>query len=96
MEVGKPFKIFSKAQTNYLDWCKSNCSLLNFVVSFVMLVVKNLPAGAEDLRDVGSIPGLGRSPGEGNGNPLQYSCLDNPMDRGTWRTIVHSVTKSWT
>ena len=52
--------------------------------------------GAEDLRDVGSIPGLGRSPGEGNGNPLQYSCLDNPMDRGTWRTIVHSVTKSWT
>ena len=47
------------------------------------LVVKNSPANAEDVRDVGSIPGLGRSPGEGNGYPLQYFCLDNPMDRGT-------------
>ena len=63
MEVGKPLKIFSKAQTNYLGWCKSNCSLLDFVVSFVVLVVKSLPAGAEDLRDVGSIPGMGRLPG---------------------------------
>ena len=47
----------------------------------VMLVVKNLPAKAGDVRDMGSIPGSGRSPGEGNGNPLQYSCLENPMDR---------------
>ena len=47
------------------------------------LVVKNLPADAGDIRDVGSIPGSGRSPGEGNGNPLQYSCLENPMDRGS-------------
>ena len=46
--------------------------------------------------DLGSIPGLGRSPGGGNGNPLQYSCLVNPMDRGAWQTIVHRVTKSWT
>ena len=46
--------------------------------------------------DPGSIPELGRSPGEGNGNPLQYSCLDNPMDGGAWRAIVHGVTKSWT
>ena len=61
MEVGKPFKVFSKAQTNYLGWCESNCSLLNFVVSLVALVVKNLPAGAEDLRDVGSIP-VGKIP----------------------------------
>ena len=45
---------------------------------------------------MGSIPGLGRSPGEGNGSSLQYSCLEKPMDRGTWRAIVHGVTKSWT
>ena len=43
--------------------------------------------------DLGSIPGSGRSPGEGNGNPLQYSCLENPIDRGTWKAIVHRVTK---
>ena len=49
------------------------------------LVVKNLPANEGDLRDQGSIPGWGRFPGEGNGSPLQYSCLENPMDRGTWR-----------
>ena len=50
----------------------------------VALVVKNLAANAGDLRDVGLIPVLGRSPGEGQGNPLQYSCLENPMDRGVW------------
>ena len=53
-------------------------------------VVKNLPANAGD---VDSIPGSGRSPGEGNGNPLQYSCLENPMDRGVWRARVHRVAK---
>ena len=46
--------------------------------------------------DLGSSPGLGRSPGEGNGNPLQYSCMENPMDRGTWLGTVHWVAKSWT
>ena len=51
---------------------------------------------AGDSEDTGSIPGSGRSPGEGNGNPLQHSCLGNPMDRGAWRAIVHGVTKSWT
>ena len=56
-------------------------------------VVKNLSA---DARDVGLIPGSGRSLGEGNGTPLQSSCLGNPMDRGAWRTTVHGVTKSWT
>ena len=55
-----------------------------------------LPANAEDVRDVGSIPGSGRSPGEGCGNPLQYSWLENPMDRGAWQTMVHRVAKSWT
>ena len=52
-------------------------------------VVMNLPVNAED---VGLIPGLGRSSGEGNGNPLQYSCLGNPMDRGAWQAIAHGVT----
>ena len=56
-------------------------------------MVKNLPANA---RDAGSIPGLGKSPGGGHGNPLQYSCLGNSMDRGTWQAIVHGVTKSRT
>ena len=49
-----------------------------------------------DARDVGLIPGSGRSPGGGNDNPLQYSCLENPMDRGVWQATVHRVTKSWT
>ena len=53
-------------------------------------MVKNLPANAGD---TGSIPGLGRSPGEGNGNLFQYSCLGNPMDRGAWQATVHGVTK---
>ena len=57
-------------------------------------MVKNLLANAEDIRDVGSIPGSGRSPGEGNGNPLQYSCLENPADRGAWWATVHGVAKS--
>ena len=57
-------------------------------------MVKNLPANAGDIRDVGMIPGSGRSPGGGHGNPLQYSCLENPMDRGAWRAIVHGVAES--
>ena len=56
-------------------------------------VVKNPPASAGDIGDAGSIPGWGRSPGEGNGSPLQYSCLGNPMDRGIWQATVHGVTK---
>ena len=51
-------------------------------------MVKNLPANAGDIRDAGSTSGLGRSPAVGNGNPLQYSCLENPMDKGTWQAIV--------
>ena len=61
-----------------------------------MLVVKNLPVNAGDERDAGLIPGLGRSPGGGHDNPLQYSCLENPMDRGAWQAIVYGVAKSWT
>ena len=57
------------------------------------LVVKNLPANAGHVRDVGSIPGSGRSSGRGHGNPLQYSCLENPMGRGAWQATVHGVTE---
>ena len=64
--------------------------------SQVALVVTNPPANAGDLRDEGSIPGSGRSPGEENGNLLQYSCLKNPMDRRAWQAMVHRVTKSQT
>ena len=60
----------------------------------VVLVVKNPPASAGDIRDAGLIPGPGRSPREGHSNPLQYSCLENPMDRGAWQATVHGVTKS--
>ena len=59
-------------------------------------MVKNLPVNAGDLRDTGSILRSGRSPGEGNGNPLQYSCLENSMDRGVLWAIVHGVAKSQT
>ena len=56
-------------------------------------MVKNSPTSAGDM---GSIPGSGKSPGEGNGNLLQYSCLENPMDRGAWQATIHGVAKSWT
>ena len=62
--------------------------------SQVALVVKNLPANAGDVRDVGSLPQLGRSPEEGNGFPLQYSWLGNSMDRGAWQATVHGVAES--
>ena len=67
--------------------------------SLVAQSVKNLPAILETAcktGDLGLIPGSGSSPGEGNGNPVQYSCLENPMDRGAWQTTVHRVAKSWT
>ena len=59
-------------------------------------MVKNPPANAGDIRDVGLIPELGRSPGEGPGHPLQYSCLENPMDRAAWQAIVYRVAKNQT
>ena len=70
--------------------------LLPFWASQVAIVVKSLLASAADIRDTGLISGLGRSPGEGHGNPIQYSCLENPMDRGSWLTIVHGVRESRT
>ena len=60
------------------------------------LVVKNTPANEVDVRDAGLITGLGRSPGGGHGNPLQYSCLENPMDKGAWQATVHRVAKNGT
>ena len=60
------------------------------------LVAKNLPANAEDIRDTGSIPGSGRSPGGGHGNPLQYSCLKNLMDSGAWWATVYGAAKNRT
>ena len=66
------------------------------MASQVALVVKNPPASAEDIGDMGSIPGSGRSPGGGHGNRLQYSCLENPMDRGACQATIHGVAKSWT
>ena len=57
-------------------------------------MVKNPPANAGDTRNAGSVPGLGKSPGVGNGNPIQYSCLENSMDRGAWQATVHGVTES--
>ena len=75
-----------------------------FTLTFLMIqydgdfpggsVVKNLSANAGDARDAGSIPGSGRSPGVGNGNPLQYSWVENSMDRGAWQPTVHRVAKS--
>ena len=59
-------------------------------------LARHLLASAQDIRDAGSVPGLGRSPGKGHGNPLQYSCVENPMDRGAWWAIVHWVTNSRT
>ena len=65
------------------------------------LRMKGFPGGSDSkestcsVRDWGSIPGLGRSPGEGNGNPLQYSCLENSMDKGDWQATIHGTTKSW-
>ena len=67
-----------------------------YMASQVELAVKNPPANAGDARDAGSIPGLGRSPRVGNGTPLQHSCLENPMNRGDWRTTGHRVAEHWT
>ena len=70
--------------------------MLSSWASQVVLVIKNLPTNAGNPRDKGLIPKLGRSPGGGPGNPLQYFCLENPMDRGAWGTIVYGVTQSQT
>ena len=74
----------------------ASLAVLSFVASQVALVVKNSPASVGDVRVAGSIPGLRRSLGGGHGNPLQYCCLENPMDRGAWRATVHGTAESRT
>ena len=69
--------------------------MTGYGASLVAQMVKNLPANAGDARDTGLIPGVGRSPGIGNGTPLQYSCLENSMGRGAWWATVDGVSKSW-
>ena len=93
------------------DWSNSACThthlLYSFVLLFISIVIKLYPfrgflAGSEggesacNERDPGLIPWSGRSPGEGNGYPQQYSCMGNPIDRGAWRATVHRVAESWT
>ena len=78
------------------NWGQLLHSVMYLWDSQVALPVKNPPASAGDVRDMGLVPGLGRSPGGGNGNPLQSSCLENPMDRGACRATAHGVAKRWT
>jgi len=73
--------------------CVCVCMCVYIYIQLV-LVVKNSPANAGVARDVDLIPGSGRSPGEGHGNPFQYSCLENPKDKGAWRATAHSIAKS--
>ena len=87
-----------KSQTQVLSFKLNIWILFIYLVISVLgfpcgSVVKNLSA---NVGDMGLIPGSGRSPGGGNGNPLQYSCLGNPMDRGAWQATVHGIAKSWT
>ena len=100
MFVGKAmsllFNMLSRLVITFLPRSKRLLISWQQSPSSVALVVKNPPANARDIRHVGLIPELGRSPGEGNDNPLRYSCLESPMGRGAWRATVHSIVKSWT
>ena len=82
---------FSRRSSQPRDWIH-----VSYVSCISSWVGSDCKASAYNAGDLGSIPGLWRSPGEGNGNPLQYSCLENPMDGGAWWSAVHGVTKSWT
>ena len=86
----KKFRLYPKGNE---EWLKQQKVILT---SQVVLVVKNPPSSTGDIRDTGSIPGLGGSLEGGHGNPLQYSCLENPMNRGAGWATVHRVTTSWT
>ena len=86
---------WGEKQTKYLTYKVPFYGVERVYPSQTALMVKNLPANARDIRDAASIPGLGRFLVVGNGNPLQCSCLENPMDRGVWWATVHGVAKSW-
>ena len=90
----KSHTLLMKMENDTTTW--ENSVVLSAWAPQVVLMVKNSPANAGNIRDTGSIPGSGRSPGGGHGTPLQYSCLENPMDRGAWWATVHRFTKSWT
>ena len=79
-----------------LQSCKLLTTNILKLVSQSALVVKNPPVSARNVRDVGSVSGLGRFPGGGHSSPLQYSCLENPMDRGTCWAMIYRVTRNWT
>ena len=80
----------------FYGWGIFLCNVPHLWVSRVVLVVENPPADGREVKDSGSVPGSGKCPGGEHGNPLQYSCLENPVDRGAWWLMVHRVTKSWT
>ena len=90
-----PFKIFVRFMKIVMAIARLSC-FLSLHSSILAQLVKNLPASSGDAGDVGLNPGPGRSPGEGNGNLLQYSFLENSMDGRVWGATVHGVTKSWT
>ena len=100
--ITPPFATFMQIKYNSVynttssDSCKLEKDVPSLGASQVAIVVKNPPANAGDMRDAGLISGLGRSPAGGQGNPLQYSCLENSMDRGAWQATVHRVTQSQT
>ena len=91
----QPWELFNHSEPQFLPLQNGEEFLPSCYngASQVALVVKNMLANAGYIRDEDSIPGLGRSPGEGNGNPLQYSCLENPMDRGAWWVTVHGIER---
>ena len=94
LPLGLPSRSPSHLQsTKPSSLCYAAASHQLSVLHIVALVVKNLPANVGDIRDVGSVPGLGRSPGGGHKNPLHCPCLENPMDRGAWWAVVHRVTE---
>ena len=90
------FDITAREERQRGGFVFQSISYRHYVAYQVTLMVRNLPVNAGDTRDAGSIPGLGRFPGEGNGNPLQDSCLENPVDREAWQATVHGPTKSQT
>ena len=93
---------FTKLTVTECALCARHFSNCYKLLLFLIIIPQGFPGGSEvkasawNAGDLGSIPGLGRSPGEGNGNPLQYSCLENPMEGGAWQAIVHGVAKSRT
>ena len=112
IQIGIPLRVkelwlITLRQQDYPGWMEkyghsTHWHKRSMMLFFFFLIFLDFPGGSEvkvsacNPGNLGLIPGSGRSPGEGNGNPLQYSCLENPMDRGVWEVTVHGVTKSWT